>query len=216
MANDVFITVTNETDEFQNIVIFQQKDALNQMFDKLFPIAWKVFPLNPRKPGQTIKGTTIYPVQQAIGVTRDPIVSDRLPYGTLNITSDANNKDQFRYYLDANNAQNLDLLPGKNDDESISCLNDTSDLVAVAFCKNNSVLVTQTGVPNGDKAMFKLTPKLFFMYMNNIKEGQIFKSMQTGDNVYETELTGYSRITARLMYDPNVGGKKKMWVIERN
>jgi hypothetical protein len=44
MANDVYITVTNETDEFQNIVVFQQQDALNQMFDKLFPIAWKVFP----------------------------------------------------------------------------------------------------------------------------------------------------------------------------
>jgi len=215
MANDVFITVTNETDEFQNIVIFQQKDALNQMFDKLFPIAWKVFPLNGRKEGQTKKGTTVYPVAQSIGVTRDPILSDSLPFGTLNITCDANNKDQFKYYLDENNAQNIDLLPGKNDDESISCVNGTSDLVAVAFCKNGSVLVTQTNVPNGDKTVFKLTPKLYFMYLNNIKEGQIFKSMQTGENVHETELTGYSRISARLMYDPGVGGKEKMWVVDR-
>jgi hypothetical protein len=215
MANDLYITVTNETDEFQNIVVFQQQDALNQMFDKLFPIAWKVFPLNPRKPGQERKGQCIYPVQQSIGVTRDPIIGDKLPYGVLSITAQADNKDQFKYYLDANNAQNLDLLPGKNDDESISCLNDTTELVTFAFCKSGSVLVTQPNVPNGDKAMFKLTPKLYFMYMNNIKEGQIFKSMQTGDNVNEAELTGYSQIRARLMYDPNVGGKKKMWVIER-
>jgi hypothetical protein len=216
MANDVTITVVNETDEFQNIVIFQQKDALNQMFDKLFPIAWKVFPLNGRKSGVTKKGSAIYPVAQSIGVTRDPVSSDTLPFGTLNITSDANNKDQFKYYLDENNAQNIDLLPGKNDDESISCRNDTTDRVAIAFCKSGSVLVTQTNVANGDKAVFKLTPKLSFMYMNNIKEGQIFKSMQTGDNVNETELTGYSRINARLMYDPSVGGGKKMWMIERS
>jgi hypothetical protein len=215
MANDVYITVSNETDEFQNIVIFQQQDALNQMFDKLFPIAWKVFPLNPKKPGQVRKGQCVYPVQQSIGVTRDPGVGDMLPFGVLSITAQADNKDQFKYYLDSNNAQNLDLLPGKNDDESISCLNDTTDLVTVAFCKSGSVLVTQTDVPNGDKAMFKLTPKLYFMYLNNIKEGQIFKSMQTGDNVNETELTGYSQINARLMYDQSVGGKKKMWVIER-
>jgi hypothetical protein len=216
MANDVYITVANETDEFQNIVIFQQKDALNQMFDKLFPIAWKVFPLNPRKPGQIIKGNTIYPVSQSIGVTRDPVSSDQLPFGTLNITSDANTKDQFKYYLDDNNAQNIDLLDTKNDDESVSCRNDTSDLVAIAFCKSGSVLVTQTNVANGDKAVFKLTPKLYFMYLNNIKEGQIFKSMQTGDNVKEAELTGYSRINARLTYDQNVGGKKKLWIIERS
>jgi hypothetical protein len=215
MANDLYITVTNETDEFQNIVVFQQQDALNQMFDKLFPIAWKVFPLNPPKPGQERKGSCIYPVEQSIGVTRDPIIGDKLPFGVLNITADANNKDQFKYWLDSNNAQNLDLLPGKNDDESISCLNDTTELVTFAFCKSGSVLVTQPNVPNGDKAMFKLTPKLYFMYMNNIKEGQIFKSMQTGDNVNEAELTGYSQIRARLMYDPNVGGKKKMWIIER-
>lgn len=215
MANDVFITVTNETNEFQNIVIFQQEDGLKQMFDKLFPIAWKVFPLNAPKPSQTSKGSCKYPVEQSIGVTRDPLNGDSLPFGTLNITALADNKNQFKYYLDGNNAQNLDLLPGKNDDESVSCLNDTSDLVTVGFCKEGSVLVTQTDVPNGDKAMFKLTPKLYFMYLNNIKEGQIFKSMQTGDNVNETDLTGYSQIHARLMYDPTAGGKKKMWVIER-
>lgn len=215
LANDVYITVTNETDEFQNIVIFQQKDELNQMFDKLFPVAWKVFPLNSRRPGQLMKGNTVYPVTQSVGITSAPVSSDRLPFETLNITSDANNKDQFKYYLDGNNAQNIALLPGKNDDESISCRNDTTDLVAIAFCKNSSVLVTQTNVANGDKAVFKLTPKLYFMYLNNIKEGQIFKTMQTGENVRETEMTGYSRIYARLMYDPSVNGKKKMWVIEK-
>jgi hypothetical protein len=218
LANDVNITVTNETDEFQNIVIFQQEDMLNQMFVKIFPVAWKVFPLNPRRDGQAMKGNTVYPVTQSVGITSPPVISYPylLPFKTLTITSDANNKDQFKYYLDDNNAQKIDLLPGKNDDESISCRNDTTDLVAIAFCKNSSVLVTQTNVANGDKAVFKLTPKLYFMYQNNIREGEIFRSMQTGENVKEVELTGLSRITARLMYDPNVGGKKKMWVIEKN
>lgn len=215
MARDINITVTNETNAFQNIVIFQQKDDLNQMFDNLWPIAWKVFPLNPPSAGQTKKGSTVYPAQQSIGVTRTPASTDQLPMGVLDITQLCDNGEKYKYLIDNNGAQEIEKLSGTNADASVSCTNDTGDLVSIAFCKQGATLVMQTDVANGDSAYFKLTPKLYFMYLNNIKEGDIFKSMQRGENVNEVDLTGYSQITARLMIDPNATGLKKMWVIEK-
>ncbi|MGB3191322.1 MAG: hypothetical protein WBB43_18100 [Limnoraphis sp.] len=213
MATDVNISVYNNTQEFQNIVIFQQQDELNQMFDKLFPIAWKVFPLNPPEPGQERKGSTIYPIQQRIGVTRNPQSSDKLPYGTLDITQLAENGQRFKYFLNEHNAQIITKLDGDNIDTSISCLNSTPELVSIAFAKNSATLVVQKDVSNGDQAMFKLTPKLYFMYLNNIKEGDVFKSQITGEHVQEVELTGKTQINAFLKIDPDVGGNKKIWDI---
>lgn len=212
MASDVSITVYNNTRDFQNIVIFQQEDKLNQMFNKLFPIAWKVFPLKGVEEGVERKGTILYPVQQSIGVVRNSVSADKLPYGTLDITRKADNGQQLKYYLDQNASQNIDLL-GENDDSSISCLNEASELVTIAFAKNGSTLIAQPNVANGDKAVFQLTPKLYFMYINNVKEGDIFKSMQTGANVKEVDLTGYTSITAYLEYTGGAG-QEKGWRIE--
>jgi hypothetical protein len=64
------ISVVNDTDEFQNIFIFQQEDEPGLMFDKLFPLAWQVFPLPGREEGIERKGSTEYPSSQQIGVTR--------------------------------------------------------------------------------------------------------------------------------------------------
>ncbi|MGB3191323.1 MAG: hypothetical protein WBB43_18105 [Limnoraphis sp.] len=66
---DVHIKVYNDTDEFQNIVIFQQEDELYKMFDKLFPVAWRVFPLPARESQVQRSGTAVYPSAQQIGVT---------------------------------------------------------------------------------------------------------------------------------------------------
>jgi hypothetical protein len=64
------ITVINETEDFQNIFIFQQEDELGLMFDKIFPLAWQVFPLPGKEEGIERKGVADYPASQQIGVTR--------------------------------------------------------------------------------------------------------------------------------------------------
>jgi hypothetical protein len=64
------ITVINETNDFQNIFIFQQEDELGLMFDKIFPLAWQVFPLPGKEEGIQRKGVAEYPASQQIGVTR--------------------------------------------------------------------------------------------------------------------------------------------------
>ncbi len=212
MPSDVKIIVHNETKDFQNIVIFQQKDGLNQMFDNLFPIAWKVFPLKGKQPGETRKGSTVYPIQQSIGIARKPNNSDKLPFGELDIIADADNGEQFKYYIDSNSAQDIDKLPAKNDDSSVSCENDANELVSIAYAKNGATLVVQDNVAKGDKAVFKLTPKIYIMYLNHIKEGDIFKAMQTGSHVTEIDLTGLTLIEATLDYTGGPG-QEKGWTV---
>jgi uncharacterized glyoxalase superfamily protein PhnB len=215
MASNIEITVYNKTQEFQNIVIFQQEDYLNQMFDKLLPIAWKVFPLNGMQAGEERKGSTVYPIKQTIGVRRNSIDGDKLPYGTLEVMAEADNGEQFKYYIDRNGAQEIDKLNDKNDDSSISCENDADELASFAFAKNGSTLVVQQDVAKADKAVFKLTPKIYIMYLNNIKEGDIFKSMQTGNHVEKVDLTGCTSIEAILDYTGEAGRKKGWKVITR-
>lgn len=65
----IHIRVVNDTDQFQNIFVFQQDDEPGLMFDKLFPLAWQVFPLPGREEGIVRKGSTEYPPSQQIGVT---------------------------------------------------------------------------------------------------------------------------------------------------
>jgi hypothetical protein len=212
MASDVKITIFNNTNDFQNIVIFQQQDELNQMFDKLFPIAWKVFPLKGQEEGEIRKGSTIYPIAQTIGVTRNPEGSDALPFGTLDITASADNGEQFKYYIDERGAQDIEKLPSKNDDSSISCENDADELASIVYAKNGSTLVVQKDVPKGEKGLFKITPKIYIMYLNNIKEGDIFKSMQTGSHIEEVNLTGRTLIEATLGYSGGPG-QEKTWTV---
>lgn len=214
MSSDVKITVFNKTDSFQNIVIFQQQDELNQMFDNLFPIAWKVFPLKGIEDGEIRKGYTTYPIAQTIGVTRNPANSDNLPFGILEITARADNGEQFNYYIDEHGAQDIEKLPTKNDDSSVSCNNDSNELTSIVYAKNGSNLVVQKDVPKGDKAVFKLTPKIYIMYLNNIKEGDIFKSMQTGSHIKEVNLTGCTEIEATLDYSGGPG-QEKTWNITK-
>ena len=67
----IHISVVNETDEFHNLIVFQQDDELGLMFDKVFPLPWRVFPLPGRAEGIERRGTAEYPFSQQIGITRD-------------------------------------------------------------------------------------------------------------------------------------------------
>lgn len=67
----VHIRVINETDEFQNIIVFQQDDESGLMFDKVFPLPWQLFPLPGKTEGVEREGTAEYSFSQQIGVTRD-------------------------------------------------------------------------------------------------------------------------------------------------
>ncbi|MFN6516478.1 MAG: hypothetical protein RMY29_018515 [Nostoc sp. CreGUA01] len=277
---DVEIEVYNDTDEFQNIVIFQPEDELNLMFEKnhLFPIAWQVFPLPGKKKEVQRYGTTVYTYSQEVGVTHNLkksnlIAEDDLSFSNahslnnlnvqgvpeksikqigsrkknpqkiienlinipqiqkqnqsfkttlINITQsklvikiEALNRDKFKYWIDDQGGQHINKLDDKNDDGSISCENNSPSLVTMDLYRNNAKLATWQDLPNGDQAKFKIKNILYFMYSDSIKQGQIIEQSLINNNhqIEKYDVTGYSQIEVRLIYDTAAGGKKKKWVI---
>jgi hypothetical protein len=274
------ITVVNETDEYQNIFVFQQEDELGFMFGKLFPLAWQVFPLPGREEGVERKGTTDYPASQQIGVTRStetacdtlrgapssrrlyvtqppsvterkdgtpaadvadvrneagppeqnkssPLGEDRIIIGcpllkaaalkgTLTILADAVKGDAFQYSLDEKGGQRITRLGEGNKDGSITCLNSGGSLISVDFYKDGSRIAVWPDLVEGDKARFLLKRNIFFAYDDTIKSGVMIKAKIEGENVVSVDPAGYSRIEARLAYDPDSSGKKRKWIIVKS
>jgi hypothetical protein len=66
----VHIIVVNETDEFQNIIVFQQDDEMDLMFKNMFPVPWQIFPLPGVAQGLERMGTAEFPFSQEIGITK--------------------------------------------------------------------------------------------------------------------------------------------------
>lgn len=232
------IKVYNDTDEFQNIVIFQPEDELGLMFnnDHLFPVAWQVFPLPAREEGVKKYGTTVYSSTEEIGVTynvededSDFLENSSFFFEATNvkiiqkknkliIKREAVNGDNLKYYIDNKGGQHIEKLPVNNTDKSISCQNDSYSLVSIDVYKNNSKIAIWREVANGDKAIFKFFQKIYFMYDVSIKQSQIIKKeiidSKNKDQITKFDLTtGYSLLEVRLIYDPDEGGKKKKWLI---
>lgn len=208
----------------------------------LLPVAWQVFPLPAKEEGVERFGKTIYSSSQEIGVTYNIENSDfiakedklleqlkkmmitqgesiilgtttfNIIQGKLVIKRKASSGDKLQYSMDEKGGQHIDKLNGKNNDEIISCRNNYSSLVSIDFYKNDAKLATWKDLPNGDEAKFKLSRNLYVIYNSSIRQGQIItKSMI--DNHETIDLTGYSHIEIRLIYDPDEGGRKKKWVI---
>jgi hypothetical protein len=279
----IHISVINETDEFQNIIVLQQDDELGLMFDKVFPLPWQVFPLPGRTEGIERKGTAEYPFSQQIGVTRDiddsfallnkvlslgrrygvctrpgpgiwssgfpletgmagqrnkdirPPANDRpaSPFtgskgmdhllklasvimGKLTIKAVALNGDNFEYSVDEKGGQHIVKQGNRNKNGSITCRNNSESLVNVDFYKNDTRVAVWPLLANGDEARFLLKRKICFSYDNGVKSGDWIRTRIEGDRAATVELAGYSTIEARLVYNPDLPGKRKKWIIVKN
>lgn len=240
----IHISVSNETDEFQNIFIFQQEDALGLMFSKVFPVAWQVFPLPGQQAGVERKGIANYPSSQQIGITREQspyfaawCKAGRLPHPgsaqarrnldlLLKLVADAQNKliikvqalsgDAFHYTLDAAGGQYLTRLSDKNEDGSITCRNDSKELAAVDVYRDGARCAVWPDLASGDTARFLLKNTLCLAYDDDMRPGQRIPQKITGDGVASVNLAGCSSLEARLTYDPKAPGKKKQWIITKH
>ncbi|MEG3972256.1 hypothetical protein QUA00_32230 [Microcoleus sp. T2B6] len=132
--------------------------------------------------------------------------------GNINIRIEATEGDRIDYRVDDSGGQHLTLLDSPKADGIIYCQNNTESLVAIDYYKNEAKVVTWPAVANGDEAKFKLRRKLFFTYDSNIGQGATIKEKIT-NQVQSVDLMGYTTVEAKLTYDHNAGGQKKIWVI---
>lgn len=201
MNSDIQINVRNRDAGNQYIMLFQKPTNINEMYDTLFPTAWKVLPL-----ASGSQASVVYPISLQILVKEYTASFDAKNRGT---TRDTEIGQMWKFRNDG--AFNvLEPMSGQTVDGLMACVNDAPQRIDVALGKAGSPLVVKRGVSNGDQANFKLTPTLYVAYVNDIEEGELIKSDVSASKVFEVDLTNLRSIDLELqLLDKDTG--KKGW-----
>lgn len=202
--SDIKLTLINNTDRAWRFVLFQKPANVNQSYDKIESIAWHVLPLSPKQ----VQSAT-YPIQTSLVVEEMDT-----PYNNeVRQTSRPTDFHQQWEFKKGNpESTDLFLLSSQNTDNSISCINNYTNVVDVSLFKNGAKLVTKKSVQQGDTAEFLLTPKLYVMYANDIQVGEEIRS-SVQSNITEIDLTDTTRATISLELSNQTTGLKN-WKVE--
>ena len=206
MSNDITINVTNETTESMYIAVFQKPEAANpnEMFDTLFPVAWRVLPLTE---DQTT--TITYPVSLQIAV------KDYVP--SYDASTRATIKDSevglMWEYVQDGDFTKLEKTDQKTKDGLLGCDNKAPKVIDVGLAKDHKILIVKRNVGQGRKAEFKLTPFLYFLADTDLTEGALVKSQVMVDKAQELDLTNLKSVDVILFYQ-NPDTKLLGWRIE--
>jgi len=196
----ISINVSNLNAGKQYIVVFQKPQNTAEMFDTLFPIAWKILPLNDRQ-----KQGITYPVELEIMVKESAPSYDAKDRGTVKETP----VGQLWEFAKDGDFTDLKMVPGKTVDGLVGCLNKCPQYLDIGIAKNGTPLVVKRRVAQEDRAQFKLTPKLYFAYVYELQEGELIKSDISANKLYELDLTNLKSIDIELSADGTTG--KKSW-----
>jgi hypothetical protein len=197
-SGDITINLSNKNAGDQYIVVFQKPTNLNEMFDSLFPTAWKIVPL-----ADAGSDSIIYPVSLQIMVKENAEVYDSKARGTIKPTP----VGQLWQFYTEGNFQRLKQVSGETVDGLVGCVNNASQKIDIGLAKDGTPLVIKRKVSKGDQANFKLTPKLYFAYATDLQEGDLIKSDVSASKLYELDLTNLKSIDLELSADEHSGEK---------
>ncbi len=202
MSNDITIKVSNKDAGKQYILVFQKPDTnLNEMYDTLFPVAWKVLPLNSGG-----EQSITYPVSLEIMVKESTASYDARARGTVQETQ----LGQMWAFKNDGDFNVLEKIPGATVDGLMGCRNDAPQQLDIGLAKSGTPLVVKRRVAQGDQANFKLTPKLYFAYVTDIQAGELIKSDVSAAKLHELDLTNLKSVDIELsIADQNTG--RKQW-----
>ncbi|MGD1808162.1 hypothetical protein ACP6PL_22380 [Dapis sp. BLCC M126] len=199
-SGDITINLSNKNAGHQYIVAFQKPTNLNQIYKTLFPTAWKIVPL-----GNNSSARVDYPVSLQIMVEESVDVYDAMSRATKLPTEVG---QMWEFSIDGDFAE-LKKISGETVDGEMGCINKAPQLVDIALAKKDSPLIVKREVAQDDQAIFQLTPKLYFAYVNDLQEGDLIKSDVSASKLYELDLTNLKSINLELSADPTT--RKKKW-----
>ncbi|MBD2562719.1 MULTISPECIES: hypothetical protein [Nostoc] len=197
---DITINLSNKDAGDQYILVFQKPTNLNEMYDTLFPTAWKIVPL-----GNAGSDSITYPVSLQIQVKESAEVYDSKQRGTIKSTP----VGQLWQFYTQGNFQRLEQVSGQTVDGLVGCVNNASQKIDIGLAKDGTSLVIKRGVSKGDQANFKLTPKLYFAYATDLQEGDLIKSDVSASKLYELDLTNLKSIDIELSLKDSTSGEKQ-------
>jgi hypothetical protein len=205
MSNPITITVSNKDAGNLYILVFQKPPNVSEMYDTLFPTAWKVLPLS-----NSSSANISYPMELQIMVKESAASYDARDRGTIKETEVG---QLWQFFVDRDFPM-LKKVPGKTVDGLMGCVNKAPQKIDVGLAKGGKTLVVKRKVSQDDQANFKLTDKLYFAYVNDIEEGELIKSDISASKTYELSLMNLKSVEIELSVEDHNTGKKK-W-IERN
>ncbi|OJH42510.1 hypothetical protein [Cystobacter ferrugineus] len=210
MANDVKITVINDTSEDTYGLVFQQDPSLDKIFVDVFPTAWQVFPLSKKTPGSKFggRGTAILPIQYELGGgdTNDAFT------GTVSVAKYADTKSKWEL-LKPSGFYALENL-GTAGDNSIICLNNSGSYASMSLIKNSKPLLTYPKVGALAQATFLPINYIYVAWYTSLVEGSQIKASISTPQAVGINLDGANDVEATLTMNPNTGERK--WSIKVN
>lgn len=205
MANDVQITLFNQTGDDQTFVVFQQDPTTNQIFSKVFPTAWRVFNVGATGGKSNVK----LPLQYQIGAgdTNDAFT------GQVSNTLNTNTGKQWEFSMNDTGHYVL-AETGNQADGSIACLNATGQYVTMSLVKNEMPLLTYPQIGNGALATFMPISYIYIAWYNNIVQGAQIKAAVSQPQALGVNLDGAKTIEGTLTKNSNTG--QLTWAIKVN
>lgn len=201
MSSDISIRVFNKDAGKQYILLFQKPETnLNEMFDTLFPVAWKVLPLNSYS-----SETLVYPVRLEVMVKE----YDQFYHADDRGTNRETPLGQLWQFSTEGDFNVLEMRAGETVDGLVGCVNKSPQYVDIGLAKNGAPLVVKRRVAEGDQANFKLTPKLYFAYVSDVQQGELIKSDISASMLYELDLTNLKSVDIELSVADSHTGRKQ-------
>jgi hypothetical protein len=211
MADDVTITVINNTSQDTYGLVFQQDPNLNQIFESVFPTAWQVFQLTRKTAGAPSggKGVAILPIQYEIG---GGDINDAFA-GHVSVSKCTDTKSKWS--LEKNSAGFYELNPsGTPIDNTISVENKSGGYASTSLLKNSLPLLTYPKVPQAAAATFLPLTFIYVAWYTSIVQGSQIKASIGAPQAVGIDLTGAKTVEATLTEVSATGERK--WEIKVN
>jgi len=201
--NPMKIRLINRDAGPQNIVIFQEPLKNESLFETLYPIAWKVIPLNSYQ-HQLI---TVHQEIQ-VWVKETTRVYDADSRGTFRESA----RGQLWAFTQQGDFSDLHPLQGEMVDGIVGCVNQTPNPVDIGVGRDDAPLMVKRRIPKNGRVQFHLPSFLYIAYVSELQAGELIKSTIADDRLFKLDLTDLDTVEVILFYHPRTG--RKTWRAE--
>jgi hypothetical protein len=203
--SNVNITLFNNTGDNQTLVVFQQDPDINQIFETVFPCAWRVFKVGPTGGSAHV----ILPIQYQVGAGD---VNDAFT-GHVSYVQDTELKKKWEYTLKPDGYNELKEI-GNQVDNSISCWNTSGTYCTMSLVKNNKPLLTYPEIGQNGVATFLPLTYIYLAWYNHLVEGAEIKAFVSAPQAVGVNLDGAQTVEGTL--SKNMATGELTWAVKVN
>jgi hypothetical protein len=201
-ADEVQITVINETSVTRCVLIFVQDSTLAGLFVNVFPTAWQVFELAPKRhPFQSGgQATVLFPAAISLAAGR----AQEAFTGRVAVADVANPGEKWELHQGRMGDFELRLLENTGGEELL-CVNRSGMFASLSLLKNSLPLLTYPKVPHAAMVVFQPVEIVYLAWIDWIVEGTAIRKAIASPRAVAIPLSGHRVVNASLEDDPVLG-----------